>query len=1526
MRALYLFLFLSLVSLSSQAQIFSCPTCAGSAPTIYTNGQPNDSVFFVCGTNTADLVATSPTSLVGIYNYTWQYFNPFTNTWDLFFSAPLVLSPQTLTGVGPGGYRVVITDAFDTFMGVDVAWVSEVDAPTSVDVAPIPAGCGGTINLTGLVNMGSATPYYNSPADLSSPVIIGPSTSINLCLNGTHTFNSDMVFNLIGPASCGSPNVLLSPYSSAMGQAVNCNPQANFSNLCFTNQSTASFNICAAGGNMTGNFGAYGLGAGTPINWSAFNGCDATSGPWTLRIRDCYSTLAGTLFATSSLTITGANSIGVPTTVTYVPASNTPIADGTCAQPIGGSFNSACCTPTNVPLNLPISSPTPLPMNLNYTWTANPTGPIITVASGAVPASGIITATVPAPSQDTQFTLTISGMLANASCAGNSSDTESYDNLGSTAITIQSPSVLCVNAATVALVPSIPGGTWSGTGVNAATGIFNPTAAGVGFWTVNYFTGGACPSTGSTTIQVTAPQTSIITAPSTLCSDAAAVTLTANNTGGTWSGAGVDASGLFTPTAVVGSQTITYTPAAGQCFATGTANIEVIQTPTVTITDVAPVCSNTPAFGLTSSFPGVTWSGSGVDPVSGVFTPTTAGSYVITATASGACAASDNTTVNVQALAVPVLGAPAQICVLANSESLTADITGGIWTGTGVTAAGVFDPMIAGVGTWVIDYSINGVCPSSASVSIEVQAAQPSVITAPSTLCSNAVQEQLTANNPGGIWSGTGVDASGLFTPSGAVGLQTITYTPASGQCFASGTAIIEVIQTPTLSIADVAPVCSNSSSFVLVSSLAGVTWSGSGVDPTTGLFTPTSAGSYEITATASGTCAASDNTFVDVVDPVSPVITAPVPTVIGAPVEICVSEISVLFTADLLGGSWSGPGVSSSGDFNASAAGVGGPYTITYTLNDVCLSSSTALISVIDQPIVTITDLPNTLCANSSPVALTASLPGGVWSGVGVNTVTGVFSPSAATNGPNTIIYTISGVCSATDNTLINVVAAPIVNITQATPFCLNSLNTTLVANQIGGTWSGAGILDPVTGSFSPSTAGVGTSQITYTYTSSPCTVSATSNVVVNPLPTVFAGNDAIICSGASTALLATGASTYQWSINGSTAVGLNNPNIPNPSASPTTTTTYSVLGVDANGCTNVDQIEVSVYTQPNVSAGSNVFICPGSSITLSASGASTYTWSPSSSLTGANTSSPVANPATTQTYTVTGTDASGCQNNAQVTVTVYPQPTVTASSNSPIVECQTAQLTANGLVSYNWVNTAGPDASISTPSSSSTDVGPSANATYTVAGLDVNGCAGSATISVVVNPITVSIVNATSLTSSTYSFDLTSNASNFDWDFYSDGITDVSTSATTVENTYGAAPTPPLNYVVTTVTASIGNCEAQDTIHIFIDNTILVWPNIVVIDNDPRNNLLSFLSQDASLQPNWESITSVPTITNFKAEIFNRWGKKVGEVNDPTGAWDPNEFGAGVYFYFVTYTKRSTGLSAEEIEVEQTVEVFVK
>ena len=57
-----------------------------------------------------------------------------------------------------------------------------------------------------------------------------------------------------------------------------------------------------------------------------------------------------------------------------------------------------------------------------------------------------------------------------------------------------------------------------------------------------------------------------------------------------------------------------------------------------------------------------------------------------------------------------------------------------------------------------------------------------------------------------------------------------------------------------------------------------------------------------------------------------------------------------------------------------------------------------------------------------------------------------------------------------------------------------------------------------------------------------------------------------------------------------------------------PTTTATYTVTATDANGCTDTDQVDVTVNALPTIDAGVDIAICEGGSVTLTASGASTY------------------------------------------------------------------------------------------------------------------------------------------------------------------------------------------------------------------------------------------------------------------------------------------------------------------------------
>ncbi|NBV09584.1 MAG: hypothetical protein EBS09_10830 [Flavobacteriia bacterium] len=79
-------------------------------------------------------------------------------------------------------------------------------------------------------------------------------------------------------------------------------------------------------------------------------------------------------------------------------------------------------------------------------------------------------------------------------------------------------------------------------------------------------------------------------------------------------------------------------------------------------------------------------------------------------------------------------------------------------------------------------------------------------------------------------------------------------------------------------------------------------------------------------------------------------------------------------------------------------------------------------------------------------------------------------------------------------------------------------------------------------------------------------------------------------------------------------------------------------MIGTNANGCSDTAQVTVTVNALPTVSAGNNQTICAGTAVTLNGSGATSYVWN--NGVTNAIPFTPVS----TQTYTVTGTNANGC------------------------------------------------------------------------------------------------------------------------------------------------------------------------------------------------------------------------------------------------------------------------------------------
>ena len=121
-------------------------------------------------------------------------------------------------------------------------------------------------------------------------------------------------------------------------------------------------------------------------------------------------------------------------------------------------------------------------------------------------------------------------------------------------------------------------GVYSGIGVTSATGIFNPSVAGVGTHTITYtYTEvGGCSSSATQTITVNASQNASINPVATLCLNDNNLVLSANPSGGVFSGNGTDATGNFNPTAAgVGTQTITYSVPSDPCVIDGTISIVV---------------------------------------------------------------------------------------------------------------------------------------------------------------------------------------------------------------------------------------------------------------------------------------------------------------------------------------------------------------------------------------------------------------------------------------------------------------------------------------------------------------------------------------------------------------------------------------------------------------------------------------------------------------------------------------------------------------------------------------------------------------------------------------------------------------------------------------------------------------------------------------------------------------------------------------------------------------------------------------
>tara|TARA_B100000508_G_scaffold140609_1_gene142336 strand:- start:22866 stop:25367 length:2502 start_codon:yes stop_codon:yes gene_type:complete len=226
------------------------------------------------------------------------------------------------------------------------------------------------------------------------------------------------------------------------------------------------------------------------------------------------------------------------------------------------------------------------------------------------------------------------------------------------------------------------------------------------------------------------------------------------------------------------------------------------------------------------------------------------------------------------------------------------------------------------------------------------------------------------------------------------------------------------------------------------------------------------------------------------------------------------------------------------------------------------------------------------------------------------------------------------------------------------------------------------------------------------------------------------IASDDDTICIGESSQLNASGGMNYQWQLVSGDPITAGNfscTNCPNPVATPDLTSTYAVSSENGSGCIDFDTVVVVVnpLPGPTITPSGPTEFCDGGSVDLTADMAADYDWN-----TGENSQTITAD--TAGTYSLTVTDADGCQNSTNVQVTVYAIPEVDGGQDRFRCPGDSVLLGATGADTYTWYsipngNVVGQNGDYYVPGNT---------ADIEVLGVSADGCEDRDTITVTLYP----------------------------------------------------------------------------------------------------------------------------------------------------------------------------------------------
>jgi len=947
-----------------------------------------------------------------------------------------------------------------------------------------------------------------------------------------------------------------------------------------------------------------------------------------------------------------------------------------------------------------------------------------------------------------------------------------------------------------------------------------------------------------------------------------------------------------------GSYQVTVTD-TNTCSAADTFTLSIFALPIVSLGADTSICDEDTlvldAQNPTSSF---VWQDAST---SQTLVATNAATYGVTVTDTNTCSNSDELVLSIYSLPIVNLGPDTNIC-LGDNYTLNALNNGAsyVWTGGSTNQTLIIDT----AGTYGVTVTDANTCSETdAMVLVINQLPVLSISPADTSICLGESVVLQAFGDASIIWlNGVGFFPNGMtnsLSPT-VTTTYTIEGTDSIG-CVNTFTTDINVLPLPNISITlPNDTICKNDTVSGFATGGVSYAWTTNSAQlNTTGSansFFPTQTTNFQVTGTDALGCENSFDTTI-VVNALPQILVSPFGD------SICVGQSTNMIASGAESYSWS-PITALS--FITDDTLIASPtdtitYTITGTDSNQCVNDTSIVVNVTPLPVISATVSDDSVCTITPTTLSVTGAVNYIWGPtsnmIGANTANPVVSPVSTT----TYVVTATGPngCQALDTVLVVVFDIPNYSAGSDTAICAGD---TFQLNASGGAtyiWNNGNLLsDPNIPNPNCFPTVGGFFRVTITDTNG-CSFKDNMFVTVNPKPAARAGANVSVCKADTIQVGGnpTGptGSTFSWT----PVAQVLNPTASNPYVFGDTNTTFKVVVTNAFGCSDSSTVSIFVDSLPDASVlTAPSFICnEESGIVAVTGGFNSYSASPASAVVPLGNGRFEVSSTSSMSLTIRVTDIKGCTKNLIVPIEVKPLPEISAGDDVIVCQGDTATLIASGeVVSFFWGN----QASIESSNEQITRVFPESSVTYTLTGIDTNGCKGYDDVRVRVHAKPV--------------IDAGDGAQDCDLGLvtlggYPSGPEFSSYTWSPVELLDNPNAANPVAFIEDSITYYLMvenefGCVEYDSVVIVPDCYTIYAPNAFTPDGDGINETFEIKGF---------------RYLNPSLEIYDRNGHILFQANDFSDGWDGNDQSAypvpnGVYFWRVSFQdKRGRGFREE-------------